>query len=329
MKESKSLVRIDHIYSLSTLWLEELAAMLGGEVIQNNLLHIPKQLGEGLVFTHQILPEMHVVLFDLVLSKSILFTRKPVEEDFWILYYDLSDYNNIHIVDNIKHKVGDNSLLDFAILDSKVESSYMSKAYNREFSMRILIGKSFVLSSLKERGLDEKFMEIITKKQNFFYGSIDSKSKALLYELKKQRVDSPHYELLLTGIIYNLLAYFLERQSSLMIETSVITERDRMAVIKSHEYLLSDLTIPFLGLDALVEVAHMSVSKYRKLYKQIYGTTPVNFFRNEKMLLAQTMVESGNYKSISEIAFALGYVNVDYFSRSYKKHFGVFLSDIL
>lgn len=329
MNKSKSLVKIDHTYSLSTVWLHDLAAIIGGEVDHNKLLHIPKQLGEGLVFTYQILPELHVVLFDMVLNKSVLFTRKPVEEDFWILYYDLSDYNNIHIVENIKHKVGDNSLLDFAILDSQVASSYMSKAYNREFSMRVLIKKSLVLSSLKERGLDHKFMEILTKKQKFFYGSIDSKSKALLYELKKHRLDSPHYELLLTGIIYNLLAYFLERQSLLTLENSIITERDRMAVIKSHQYMLSDLTIPFLGIDALVDVAHMSVSKYRRIYKQIFGTTPVNFFRNEKMLLAQVMAASGDYNSISEIAFALGYVNVDYFSRSYKKQFGAFPSELL
>jgi len=322
-------VKVDHTYSLSSQWLKELAISMGGEIEHNNLMHLSKSLGEGLVLTHQILPELHVVLFDLVLSQSVLFTREPVEEDFWVLYYDLSDYNNIHIVENIKHKVGDNSLLDFAILDSKQKSSYMSKAYKREFSMRILISKSFVLSSLKQRNLDDKFMEILTNQKKFFYGSIDSKSKALLYELKKQRIDSPHYELLLTGVTYNLLANFLERQSSLSIESNVITERDRMAVIKSHEYLLSDLTIPFLGLEALVQVAHMSVSKYRRLYKQIYNTTPVNFFRNEKMVLARVMVESGDYKSINEIAFALGYVNVDYFSRNYKKHFGVLPTELL
>lgn len=329
MIKTKNFTEIKHTYSLSSQWLKELNTHVGGRMDQDKVMQIPDRLGEGLVVTHEILPELHVVLFDLVLSHSVLFTREPVDEEFWILYYDLSDYNNIHIVENIKHKVGDNSELDFAILDSQVKSSYGSKAYKREFSMRILIGKSFVLSALKDRALDNKFMEILTKKKKFFYGSIDSKSKALLYELKKQRIDSPHYELLLTGIIYNLLANFLERQSSLMLDTNVITERDRMAVIKSHEYLLSDLTIPFLGLDALVDVANMSVSKYRKLYKQIYGTTPVNFFRNEKMLLAQVMVESGDYKAINEVAFALGYVNVDYFSRSFKKHFGVLPAELL
>ncbi len=319
---SKSLIKFKHFYSLTSEWMLHFFTELGCITVNDSIMRFPEDLAVGSSYFLNIHPDMSVFVFDVVYKVPISFSRMPVEEDFWILCYDLSDDNNEHIVKNVKHTVGENSKLSFAIMDSRTESTYISKAGVREFSLRILIRKSFINELLLSKQLSNNISQMLNDNL-FFYGLIDSKSKSILYDLKKKNLESPYYNLLMNSVTYSLLGLFLEKQSLYNKEDeSVIFERDRDAIIKSHEYLISDFTVPFPGIETLVQIANMSISKYRRLYKSIYKTTPVIFFRKEKLLYAKQLMETGNFKSISEIAFYLGYHNVNHFVSIYKKEFG-------
>ena len=66
----------------------------------------------------------------------------------------------------------------------------------------------------------------------------------------------------------------------------------------------------------------MSASNFYRVFKQISGSTPLQFILKLRLSNAQNLLENSNL-TIAEIASAVGYENPLYFSRLFHKHIGV------
>lgn len=324
----KSYLEIEHKFSLNYSGLQQFADELGCRIQNKSLVTFPPETATGSAALIKIIPEIWVFIIDVTLYQPVRFTRIPTEEDCWILYYDLSDDYSRHIIDGVLHTIGYKAKLGFAVMDSRIKSSYISDIGDRAYSLRIVIKKSFLNNYLKEKGFIENFQDILGHNGTFFYGQLDGRSKVMLYNLKRYKMNSFNYEFLLKSTTYNLLGYFFERLN-IDIPVKVIYEKDRKAILMSNKFLLSNLLIPFPGIEKLAEIANMSVTKYKHLYKNIFGMTPAAFFKNEKLLFARELLESGNFKTVAEVAILLGYQKLSYFSMVYINQFGIYPVDSL
>ncbi|MBF7093485.1 helix-turn-helix transcriptional regulator [Flavobacterium sp. ALJ2] len=313
-----------HIYSLTPEWRQKFVDELGGIIVGKSML-LSEEVASGSSYFVEIHPDVSVLVIDSVLNKTIRLTRIPTEDDFWIVYFDLSDSFSKHIIENVSHKIGYKSKLGFAIVDNKIKSTYLSTVGERYYSLRLFIRKSYMKTFFTESEFEKDFKDVFDdkKKKMFFYGHIDSRSKVVLYDLKQQDISSSNYELLVKGAANSLLGYLIERLNSKMPSSRNHLEKDIDAVMLSQQHLLSDLSIPFPGIDFLANMANMSSAKYIKIYNYIFGMSPVIFFKNEKLRLAKELLESGDFKLISDVAFELGYNKTAYFSSIYRDYFGV------
>ena len=66
----------------------------------------------------------------------------------------------------------------------------------------------------------------------------------------------------------------------------------------------------------------MSASNFYRVFKQISGSTPLQYILKLRLSNAQNLLENSNL-TIAEIASAVGYENPLYFSRLFHKHIGV------
>ncbi|WP_306353855.1 helix-turn-helix transcriptional regulator [Flavobacterium sp. '19STA2R22 D10 B1'] len=315
-----------HVFSLKPDWQHQLVEGLGCTLKDNKFLYLPEELGVGSSCFLEVLPnDLSVLIIDQTLKKSISFTRESVDEDYWIIYYDLSDECCDHIVDNYSYKVGYQTKLGFGIVDCGVSSSYLAKVDERMYSLRIFIRKSLLKSFFPDICCEALFNSIFNNRENkmFFYGHIDSRSKVLLYQLKQRKIEEPYYEFLLKSTTLNLLGCLVSRMTSFVPITTKHLDKDIEKMLKSQKHLLSDLSSVFPGIDVLAGIAGMSVSKYKRMYKSIYKTSPGIFFKNEKLKLAKELLESGRFKTVSAVAYELGYVDPTYFSLNYKNCYGV------
>ncbi|MHC0442825.1 helix-turn-helix domain-containing protein [Flavobacterium sp. 3-210] len=320
----KFISEFKHSASLTPEWLQDFVDGFGCTIHNNKLLRFPKSKACGLGYFIEISPDVSVLLVDMVLNKPIRFTRMPSEDDFWIVYYDMSDKISKHIVDDVNHDIGYKSKMGFAIIDSHLKSTYVSQVGERTYSLRLYIRKSFIKRYIADTVMEKDLNKVFNHKKNrmFYYGHIDSRSKVALYNLKQQKIDAINYEFLLRGTVYKLFGYFIERLNSNTPNTGIFLEKDLKAIMISQEYLLSDLSKPFPGLKLLSEIANMSLTKYRNLYKNIFGITPALLFKNEKLILAKDLLESGDFNLISDVAYELGYYKTSYFSLLYKEYHG-------
>ncbi|MDE0535476.1 helix-turn-helix domain-containing protein [Tenacibaculum sp. L6] len=80
-------------------------------------------------------------------------------------------------------------------------------------------------------------------------------------------------------------------------------------------------------LNDLSGIAGMSLSKFKRLFKQVLGTTPYKYHLKNKMEKAMETLQQGNY-SVSETGFLMGYSNLSQFSKAFKNHFGILPSEV-
>ena len=74
--------------------------------------------------------------------------------------------------------------------------------------------------------------------------------------------------------------------------------------------------------DELAMVSGLSTVYFRKLFTQIYGTSPITYIQNLRIKKAKEMLKS-DYGNITDIALSLGFANVYEFSRAFKKVTGI------
>ena len=67
----------------------------------------------------------------------------------------------------------------------------------------------------------------------------------------------------------------------------------------------------------------MSDTYFRKIFKANYGISPMEYIINKRMSRAQSIITSGEYNSINEVALSVGYSDALYFSRVFSKKFGI------
>lgn len=76
-----------------------------------------------------------------------------------------------------------------------------------------------------------------------------------------------------------------------------------------------------IRVEKLAEKANMSVSSFHHHFKNVTGSSPLQYLKQLRLLKAQMLVNQG-VLSVGQIGFEVGYKSVHQFSRDYKRYFG-------
>jgi len=77
-----------------------------------------------------------------------------------------------------------------------------------------------------------------------------------------------------------------------------------------------------LSLAALARHAGMSISRFSCLFREVLGTSPLEYVAATRMREARRLLRAPGH-SISEVAYAVGFQDSNYFSRAFKQHHGM------
>ncbi|SUJ06305.1 transcriptional activator FtrA [Sphingobacterium spiritivorum] len=316
---------IKHTYGLSPDWMYQLAHAFDTEVIDNKRSTLPQQHGTGGTIFLEIIPGLSIQLVDLVYTVPIKVTRTPTKEDIYVVYYDISDHFNQHIIDGTAHKVGYSSKFGMGFTDGKVESTFIPAIFERNFYLRLFIAKSLLHSMLDGCKPAQEIEAIFdeSKKVISYYNHVESATQLLLNDLKNRSFDDPAFELLLRGTSLQVFTNLIRRIRLYDAKLYKLPQQDLENMDKSIAFLTNDLQMDFPGIQKLAEIAGMSTSKYKTLFKRIMKDTPQQFFLNEKLLLAKDLLNGGMFGSIKEVALELGYSQSGYFAAAYRKKFNL------
>ncbi len=111
-------------------------------------------------------------------------------------------------------------------------------------------------------------------------------------------------------------------------EEIVITDRDEQIINKVMLWLEENVADSEVTVDQLAAYVGMGrTSMYNKI-KGLTGKSPVELIQDFRMEKATYYLKSGQY-SVSETSYKVGFSDPGYFSRSFKKHFGISPADYI
>ena len=315
---------ITHYYSLNPEWQKDFANGLGTKVIDNKIMIFPETIGKGHTYFTQVTPNISALFFDFELINSLKITRLNSNHHLYIFHYDISEKINLIKINNINYEMGSFEKLELAIIDNKLDSVFQPAINERIIALRILVDKTLLDDFV------EKYPKKEIKKNTaqfdsdslYHYGNIDSNSILLIQSIKNKSIYDISFDSLVKGICLKLLGNFFNKFYNSFDNTRDITQIDLDAVIKTKEYLLNNLYGPFPSVTFIAAMAGVSESKYKILFKKCFDDTPNNFFIKEKMLLAQTLFKSGEYKTINDVIYTVSYSKTSYFTTKYFEIFG-------
>ena len=315
--------KINHFYSLTPDWQEQLVQEIKGELIDDKIIIIPETLGKGHSYFTPIAEGISALFVDFVLSEPVEINRLKSETESYIFHFDLSDSVNFIKIDTVDYKIGSRENPGLAIIDNQTESSFKPSVHERTLALRLLVDKK-LLNELLETNSIEEYHNEKNKDQGkslYYYDHIDSNSILLIRSLMDKSVFDVSFDSYLKGISLKLLGNFLNRYENLSVKKNEITQTELEAVIKTQDYFLKDLCSPFPTINFLSEMAGMSSTKYKILFKKHFNDTPKKVFLKEKMLLAKKLLQSGNYNTLIEIVYELSYARMNHF---HSKYYAVF-----
>jgi AraC-like DNA-binding protein len=102
---------------------------------------------------------------------------------------------------------------------------------------------------------------------------------------------------------------------------SPLNGRDVQALYTVRAQLLDRPDRPPL-IAELAAQAHMSPTKLKRLFRQVFGNSLFRFYQEHRMREAARLLEGGA-TSVSDVGYRLGFSNLSHFSRVFKQHTGM------
>lgn len=312
--------QVTHYYSLTPEWQYDLVKQLNTKVIDDKLIIVPDDIGKGFFYFTQVMEGISVVYADLTTTVPLKLTRKKSENELYIFHFDLSEHINLIKINEIDYEIGAFNQLDLAILDNQIESTFKPTINERTVALRLLIDKKLLqdfIQKFKNRGAIFNHNETSNKKVFYHYGNIDSNSILLIRSLQNKSVSDLSYDSFIKGISLKVLGNFFNKFYMSKDKDVQVTEVESEALEKTKNYLTNSLYGPFPSLTFLAGMAGMSESKYKGLFKKHFDNTPKNFFIKEKIKLAQKLLKSGEYSTLTTVMYELNYTKLSYFCTKY------------
>ena len=96
-------------------------------------------------------------------------------------------------------------------------------------------------------------------------------------------------------------------------------DAERLLHIRSE--IISNLSVPPV-IRKLAQLAAMSETKLKQLFKQTFGSTIYNYYQQARLEEAAFLLKQGRH-SVGEVGYELGFSNLSHFSRVFEKQYGL------
>lgn len=105
------------------------------------------------------------------------------------------------------------------------------------------------------------------------------------------------------------------------VQNSGLSQKE-LQVRKIIDYINNNYTLPDISIKKIADHFYFNPAYLTRIFKMYVSVSPMKYIIDLRMRKAVELLQKNNF-SISQIAYALGYKNQFYFSKEFKRHFGV------
>lgn len=316
---------IQHQLSSPPEWYETLAKQLPATVRDNSFI-FNSELGKG-TLQYTILQEglwIHQMNFELKGALKLNRIPKELNDCFAINFY-LSNTEIIYEDDENNFCLGfENVSILLNSATAELEIVIPPQKPVRVFSIGFT--REWLKKTLLVGGNTESLGELFLSEEPIYvFETLDYKSKLILNKIDLTK--STQLNLFSSVLqLFDYLVIKLKKREAGKLVPANIHYDDFQQLVKAKT-LLDNQIERSVPVERLAEEANMSLSKFKRLFKQVFANTPYKYYLENRMGKAMQLLLQRKH-SISEIGFIVGYSNLSQFAKAFKKHYGVLPSKV-
>jgi AraC-like DNA-binding protein len=294
--------------------------------VRDNVLEIPKTLGEGYVRKVGFGDDFKLTIHRYKLKEDLIVKRNPaaIANDVrTIFFYNDSEDLEVkyHNEANIPGSQKNDSSILLSSNDLRTEISFPAGSNIQYVVVGITANRlRSVLSIEKPNGT---LKTITAENASFlFFESLDAEMQLLLKNIVSVDMNNSLNNFYVQIKVQELM-YLLFSKLSLREHTTFknINSNDAEKLLAIRNEILNDLSTPPV-LSELAIIASMSETKLKQLFKQTFGDTIYNYYQKVRMEEAAFLLKQAKH-SVSEVGYELGFSNLSHFSRLFARQYGI------
>lgn len=120
------------------------------------------------------------------------------------------------------------------------------------------------------------------------------------------------------SVFYNFLSFIN------LTETISLKDKQKFqAILPAINHLKKHIFDTELKTGRLHSLCGISDAYFRRIFLKEFGVNPSQYITEKRLSQAKSLIDNGDFDSISEIALSVGYSDPLYFSRQFKKRYGI------
>lgn len=143
---------------------------------------------------------------------------------------------------------------------------------------------------------------------------------------KEQRLRELGHSFMLKALVMKLILILYREMDECShpqsLEASQFASRDKKVIVQSLIDYMSSYYMEDISLDNISKNMYLSPVYISKIFKEETGTSPINYLIQIRLEKAKQILEN-NRIPVNQVAKAVGYEDAYYFSKLFKKYYGV------
>lgn len=293
--------------------------------INQGVLEIPENLGQGSVRKLVFGPDFKITLHHYLLREELLLERTASglgNELITIFFYNNEQALGIAYNQEPPVLFSQRNESAIQVTSNDLSSTIRFPAQQLIQYVVVAIAPTRLKELLAVRDPNSVLQTITGSGNSFlFFESMSAEAKLLLNKLTAMDMQESlsHFY---TQIKVQELLYLVFHKLSLRESAAhqPINSADAARLLQVRHAMLRDLSVPPV-LRALAQTAAMSETKLKQLFKQTFGTTIYTYYQQARMEQAAFLLKHGKY-SVAQAGYEMGFSNLSHFSRLFEKHYG-------
>ncbi|WP_109851827.1 AraC family transcriptional regulator [Aquimarina sp. AU58] len=291
-------------------------------------IYFPPDIGEGYLLYYKISPEVFLIINNYKANTDIEYIRRPIGEKDIILHFRKYALDHQLKEDQIISQYSDSYTPgNMRCMDARQgEQVFITKGAEVKSTMIVLKSSYTKPFFLKNNDMAEKLDNYIRYSHqhiNKFY--LSYKQSSLFDQIVQPDVDKVENYLYFIARGVRLLETFWKDVLRWETESNPFSINCGQVgnIYKVSDYLKNNLKEPFVGVDQLAAMAHMSRTNFFNMFKEIHNQTPLEFFNNKRLEISYNMI-IGEGLSIREVMDTLNYSNSSKFKKAFFNKFDIY-----
>lgn len=299
--------------------LDGFADLLGTEV-KNGILKIPENKGHGYLRGFRLENSINMLVRFYEYNDNLLAKRLGSENT---LNRILFSFNNIIPDTHSKSSFLKGDLPSIQIFKGKLNIETFYPGKTKFNSIFIAIDSDNLAKTLGLNIDNAIFRNIITSEQAILFEELIS-PKIQQVALEIIQSDTPdslsdfYFKIKAEELIYLTLKELFKRENP---TTHALNQIDVQKIYKVRDTILTDLTLTPVIKDLAAQIG-MSESKFKRLFKQIFGDSFFSYYQKFRIKEAARLIKE-NKMSVSEVGFTMGFTNLSHFAKVFEEHVGM------